>query len=117
MILHSRRQWMVAAGFALAAGAVALYLTRPPAPGQTVVSPGSTDPLNTGEIRTILEPDAILALDHPSFVAAAKSAAPNSTPVIGVSIGGEAHAFPVAFLSHVEIINDQLGGGNIAVTW
>ena len=117
MSLPLRRQWLIAAVLALAAGGVAVYFTRPPAQGVPAVSPGSADPISTGEIRTILEPDAILALDHPRFVAAANTAAPDGTQVIGVAIGSEAHAFPIAFLSHVEIVNDHLGGGNIAVTW
>ena len=117
MRLPLPRQWMFATLLALGIGVVAFYLTRPPAPGLPAVSPGSADPLSTGEIRTILQPDAILALDDPKFVAAANTAAPDATQVIGVAIGGEAHAFPIAFLSHVEIVNDRLGGGNIAVTW
>ena len=117
MRLPLRRQWMFATLLALGVGVFAFYLTLPPAPGLPAVSPGSADPLSTGEIRTILEPDAIPAVDHPRFVAAANTAAPDGTQVIGVAIGGEAHAFPIAFLSHVEIVNDHLGGGNIAVTW
>lgn len=113
----SRRQWMFALAFTIAAGGAALYLTRPPAPLVSGASPGGVDELKTGEIKTLLEPDAIQSVDHPSFVAADKADAPASTPVIGVAIKGEAHAFPIAFLSRVEIVNDRLGDGNIAITW
>jgi hypothetical protein len=37
--------------------------------------------------------------------------------VVGVELEGEAHAYPIAFMSRVEIVNDRLGGKNIAVTW
>lgn len=39
------------------------------------------------------------------------------TPVIGVSIDGQSVAYPVAFLSGREIVNDTVGGTPIVVTW
>ena len=39
------------------------------------------------------------------------------TPVIGVSIDGQSAAYPVAFLSGREIVNDTVGGMPIVVTW
>lgn len=39
------------------------------------------------------------------------------TPVIGVSINGQSVAYPVAFLSGREIVNDTVGGTPIVVTW
>ncbi len=113
----SRRQSVIGLAFAIAAGGAALYLTRPPALPVSVAPPGSDDPLNAGEIKTILEPDAIQAIDHPTFVASDRANAPDSTRVIGVAMNGEAHAFPIAYMSQVEIVNDRLGGGNIAITW
>lgn len=117
MNLPSRRQWMIAAALAVAAGGAALYVTRPPTQPDSATAPGVSDPLQKGEIATVLEPDAIQAVEYPSFVAARNAGAPASAPVIGVARNGEAHAFPIAYLSQVEIVNDRLGGGNIAVTW
>lgn len=108
---------MVAAALALAAGGTALYVTRPTPQPTSDTAPGGSDPLQRGEIATLLEPDAIQAVEYPSFVAAGNAGAHASVPVIGVARNGEAHAFPIAYLSQVEIVNDRLGGGNIAVTW
>lgn len=100
---------------AVAAGAAALYITRPPAP--TAAPPGTPDQLSSAEITTILEPDAIQSVDHPRFVAAGTAGVRANSAVIGVDLGGEAHAYPIAFMSRVEIVNDRLGGTNIAITW
>ena len=113
----SRRQWMIAAALACAAGGAALYVTRPAVQQQSDTTSGGSDPLQPGEVATVLEPDAIEAVESPSFVTAGKADTPDGTPVIGVAMSGEAHAFPIAVLSRVEIVNDRLGGGNIAVTW
>ena len=102
---------------AIAAGTSALYVTRPRVQPPAVASPGATDPLATSEIQTILQPDAIRAVDHPIFVDGDKAAARGNLAVIGVERGAEAHAFPIAYMSRVEIVNDRLGGTNIAVTW
>ena len=113
----ARARWLVGAMVAVAVGGVALYVTRPPATIQTLAPSNSPDPLQDTEIQTILEPDAIGAVDHPRFVTAEKTRMRDNLGVIGVELGSEAHAFPIAFMSRVEIVNDRLGGTNIAVTW
>ena len=37
--------------------------------------------------------------------------------VIGVTVNGESHAYPIPFLSRHEIVNAVLGGQPIATTW
>ena len=37
--------------------------------------------------------------------------------VLGLSIGGEHHAYPISVLSRHEIVNDVVGGQPVAVTW
>jgi hypothetical protein len=113
----SRAQWLVSLLTAVAVGGVALYVTRPPEPTHTQAPSNGPDPLQTSEIQTILGPDAIGAVDHPSFVPGDKARMRDNLNVIGVELGGEAHAFPIPFMSRVEIVNDRLGGTNIAVTW
>ena len=112
-----RAQWLAALLVAVGVGALALYVTRPQAPAPPLGPSGSPDPLHSSEIRTILSVDAIGAVDNPTFVAAAKAGMRDNLFVIGVDLGGEAHAYPIAYMSHVEIVNDRLGGTNIAVTW
>src|SRR5262249_4205125 len=111
----SRLQWILAALVAAAVGGIALYVTRPQPAAPATTLAGSPDALQSSEIRTILQPDAIRAVDNPRFVAAGKAGMRDSSNVMGVVIGGEAHAYPIGFMSRVEIVNDRLGGTNIAV--
>ncbi len=108
---------MIAAALAFAAGAAALYVTRPATRPADVTAPGGDDPIQQREIRTILEPGAIGAIYDPKFVIAARSGERDNARVIGVAQGAEAHAFPIAYMSRVEIVNDRINGGNIAITW
>ena len=104
---------------AIAVGGVALYVTRPQGPTPTSGQSSARDSLSA-EIKEILSVDAIRAVDDPHFISedkARKAGFQDNLQIIGVGLGGEAHAYPIAFLSHVEIVNDRLGGKNIAVTW
>lgn len=70
------------------------------------------------DIQTVLPKDAIEAILDPSFEAASEATwLADSDPVIGVSINGDARAYPVPILSGREIVNDTVGGVPIAVTW
>lgn len=63
--------------------------------------------------------DGIPPIDDPTFesiAAAAKRIAPNE-PVIGIAINGEARAYPLAVLIWHEIVNDEVGGVPISVTY
>ena len=70
-------------------------------------------------VRVKIPRDAIPAIDEPSFVSAAEADElyyPDE-PVLGVEIGGEAHAYSLWHLDRHEIVNDELGGQAIAATW
>lgn len=114
---RSRVQWVAAVLIAAGAGAVALYVTRPLPSTSTPAPFSGPDSLSSSEIQAILPEDAIRAIDDPRFVAANKAGMRDNLQIIGVEVGGEAHAYPIALLSRVEIVNDRLGGKNIAVTW
>ncbi len=62
--------------------------------------------------------DGIHAVDAPSFAGpeAADAIAPE-TPVIGVSIDGDARAYPIPILEYHQIVNDTVGGVPIAVSY
>lgn len=49
--------------------------------------------------------------------AAAAHAVRDSDQVLGVTIGEESRAYPMAFLSWHEIVNDTVGGVPVAATW
>lgn len=65
-----------------------------------------------------LPKDAIPALHNPEFVAGeqADSLTPDER-VMGVIINGEARAYPLRLLNGHEIVNDEIQGQPIAVTW
>jgi hypothetical protein len=62
--------------------------------------------------------DAIPAIDEPAFVSAGEADfVADDEPVIGLTDGADARAYPTWLLNAHEIVNDQLGGRPIAVTW
>jgi hypothetical protein len=70
------------------------------------------------DIQTILPKDAIQAILEPTFERAREVTwLADSDSVVGVSINGDARAYPVPILSDREIVNDTVGGVPIAVTW
>ena len=70
-------------------------------------------------IVTLLPPDAIPAIDDPKFLSAeeANQFYDGDELVIGVEFNGEARAYSIPLLSNHEIVNDTVGGVDIAVTW
>lgn len=83
--------------------------------------PSPTSPSSSQEYRivTLLPPDAIPAIDHPTFLTAdeADSEYEPDELVIGVEFNGDARAYSIPFLSSHEIVNDTVGGVKIAITW
>ena len=72
----------------------------------------------TGEFERGGPPrDGIPALADPERLAAADSPWLDSDWVVGVEIGGEARAYPVAILVWHELVNDELGGRPIVVSY
>ncbi len=69
------------------------------------------------EIRTLLPYDAIPAITEPQFVFASAAKLDADAPVIGVNLNGESHAYSLYLLNGHEIVNDVVGGQNIATTW
>lgn len=104
--------------------------TRPPLAAPTPAGNRSLQPqlgnanIDINEVVTLLPPDAIPAVlpdDVPQIlVPAAEADAAGIDPqvrVIGVSINGDNRAYPIPFLSDHEIVNDEIGGRPVAVTW
>jgi hypothetical protein len=76
--------------------------------------------VDPSEIVTLLPRDAIPAILDPKPLlvpATAIQGLADNARVLGIAIGGEAHAYPIGFLSWHEIVNDLVGGRPIAATW
>ena len=71
------------------------------------------------DIITILGKDGIPAILDPQFISAAEAAEQmlDSERVLGVSINGDHRAYALNQLSRHEIVNDEVGGVPVAVTW
>lgn len=65
----------------------------------------------------LLPYDGIAPVYEPQFVTAAESPLVDDELVMGVSINGESKAYPVTVLRFREMVDDELGGLPILVTW
>ncbi len=61
--------------------------------------------------------DGIPALDHPPHLPADAAGWSPERPVLGVAIGGEARAYPLAILTWHELVNDTLADRPILVSY
>ncbi len=68
-------------------------------------------------IRTLLPFDAIPAITNPQFVTANEAKLDADAPVIGATFNNESHAYSLYLLNGHEIVNDVVGGQEIATTW
>ena len=80
--------------------------------------------IDPDEIVALLPPDAIRAINPDEvaqiMVTAADADANGMEPgtrVLGVSINGDSRAYPIAYMSSHEIVNEEVGGRLIAATW
>ncbi len=62
-------------------------------------------------------PDGIPAIDNPEFLEAADANLDPNDKVIGYYHNGEARAYPQNIMVYHEIVNDRVGGKNVAVTY
>ena len=65
----------------------------------------------------LIPPDGIRPIYQPQFVEAADAPLHDDELVIGVSVEGEAKAYPITVLRFREMVNDELGKLPILVTW
>ena len=124
MTFRDAAPWLLGAGVLLAVLVFFFVrsssLSREPVTVSLPPSGGGAAPVDrTLDIVTLLPRDAIPAIFDPEFVSATEGDAQLAEDdlVIGVSIGGDARAYGVAFLSGHEIVNDVVAGRPIAVTW
>jgi hypothetical protein len=85
------------------------------------VSPGATnvrveDPREYS-FSPLLPFDAIRPVYDPQFASVSDAPLVDDELVIGIALNGEAKAYPITVLRSREIVNDELGGIPILVTW
>lgn len=66
---------------------------------------------------TLLPYDAIRPIYEPEFATANEAPLEDDELVIGISLNGESKAYPITVLRSREMVNDELGGKPILVTW
>ncbi len=69
------------------------------------------------EFAQLLLPDAIPPIYAPQFVPAAAADLPGDELVIGLSVNGDARAYPAGFLFTRELVNDVVGGVPTLISW
>ena len=78
------------------------------------------DPLvYDGQLVEVLPPDAITPIDEPRFISQERASAwlAGREPVVALQVSGEARAYPVQILTKHEIVNDQVAGTPVTITF
>jgi hypothetical protein len=91
-----------------------------PTPFAAIIPPGDRGPISPIRIpdyRPSFPFDAIYPVYEPIFVNAVDAELHADELVIGVAWGGEAKAYPITVLRFREMVNDELAGLPILVTW
>jgi hypothetical protein len=75
------------------------------------------DPQKRDDFRQLLRRDLIEPIYDPRFVASDQADLEPDELVMGVSINGDSRAYPIRYLRWREMVNDEVGGIPILVTW
>ncbi len=67
--------------------------------------------------RQLLPPDAIKPIYDPEIIAAKSARLEDDDLIIGLTVGAQARAYPIRTLRFREMVNDELDGVPILVTW
>lgn len=105
------------------AGTAAPEHLRPSAGGRLPIQgeggTGASEQDFIGELVPVLERDTIPALDFPAYVDAVdtRSIVGMDELILGVDAGGEARAYPLRVMTAHEVVNDEIGGVPLVVTF
>ena len=114
MGLELRIAWLVVAAAAAAAAAA----SRPAAPGPVAEEPPAPKVLHGAPLAPYMQREQFPSQDKPRFVPAGEARfMKEAEPVIGITAGRAAKAYPVWVLEHREVVNDTAGEIPVAVTW
>lgn len=87
--------------------------------GKATPPQATTEATDEPEYRwsQLLSRDAIRPIYEPEFVPADEAGYADDELVMGVAIEGQAKAYPIGLLNRREMVNDELAGIPILVTW
>ncbi len=84
--------------------------------GEIQINKRIDDP-NTYSFPQLLPFDGIRPVYDPEFVTARESPLQEDELILGITLEGESKAYPITVLRHREMVNDELAGIPILVTW
>jgi Protein of unknown function (DUF3179) len=61
--------------------------------------------------------DGIPPIDTPSFIGAVEAKLKDNEKIFGVSLKGEARAYPLRYLSWHEMLNDRIAGESVSISY
>ncbi|MGH9992988.1 MAG: DUF3179 domain-containing protein [Nitrososphaera sp.] len=109
---------MTAGGAALAVGLAAAFIMNPSLSSRTAVNQDTRSIVPADQIVSGgVQRDGIPSIDHPKFVSVQEAKLQDSDLVLGLEIGGDVRAYPLQILVWHEIVNDNVGGVPVAVTY
>ena len=74
--------------------------------------------IDLSEVIDVIGPDQIPSIDEPTFIPVSKETKiPGNEPVVAFSNNGVSRAYPLRILMWHEIVNDTIGGLDVAVTF
>ena len=117
-----RRVILIAAAVSALVVFAACASGDPPIPTAAPLPPTATmEPtlpaIDLGRLYQVLETDEIEPVYDPVFETAGRTRLGDEQLVMGVAINGEAKAYPVSLLQFREMVNDEVGGTPVLVTW
>jgi hypothetical protein len=90
-------------------------------PGEATPGDGPRDltELTRDDLRTVLSPDSIPSIDDPKFISPDEASEwlEAKEPVAVLVIEDDARAYPLQIMTWHEIVNDEVGGEPVAVTY
>ena len=89
----------------------------PPVTEETDLATPKATEMREYSWNQLLSRDGIAPIYEPEFVPASESGYRDDELVMGIAIDGEAKAYPVGLLNGREMVNDELAGTPILVTW
>ena len=118
-----KKLWAI---MAVTATSVAFHGCAAPAAKQSDASPAShadhqdRTPTGSEPYHGMIQywaKDAKVAIVKPNMVDGDKAIIAPGTAVIGVSVGGEARAYPLYILNNHQVVNDYVGGIPLSASW